>query len=89
MIPTSEKEILRDKIDIFKMDIEGMEYEVIRNAGTSIRNVKNWIIEVHPRKDHRIEEIVKTLQQNGYLLEINKDQSSLGQGLTVISAVLK
>lgn len=83
------QEILKDKIDIFKMDIEGMEYEVIRNAGPLIRNVQNWIIEVHPRKDHRIEEIVKTLQQNGFKLEINKDESNLGEGLTVISAVLK
>lgn len=83
------QEILHDKIDIFKMDIEGMEYEVIRNAGPLLRNVKNWIIEVHPRKDHRIEEIQKTLLQNGYAIEVNKDKSSLGEGLTVISAVLK
>jgi FkbM family methyltransferase len=83
------QEIMHDKIDIFKMDIEGMEYEVIRNAGPLIRNVKNWIIEVHPRKDHRIEEIQKTLQQNGFIIEVNKDQSNLGQGLTVITAVLK
>jgi FkbM family methyltransferase len=83
------QEILHDKIDIFKMDIEGMEYEVIRNAGPLIRNVKNWIIEVHPRKDHRIEEIQKTLVQNGFKIEVNKDESSLGQGLTVITAVLK
>ena len=82
-------EILRDKIDLFKMDIEGMEYEVIRNAGPQIRNVANWMIEVHPRKDHRIEEIQKILSQNGYKLEINQDKSSLGEGLTVITAVLK
>lgn len=83
------QEVLHDKIDIFKMDIEGMEYEVIRNAGTLIRNVKNWVIEVHPRKDHRIEEIQKILIQNGFKIEVNKDQSSLGEGLTVISAVIK
>jgi FkbM family methyltransferase len=83
------QEILSEKIDLFKMDIEGMEYEVIRNAGSNIRNVKHWIIEVHPRKDHRIEEIQKILIQNGYKLEINKDESNLGKGLTVISAVLK
>ena len=83
------QEILHDKIDIFKMDIEGMEYEVIRNAGPLLRNVKNWVIEVHPRKDHRIEEIQKILLQNGFKIEVNKDQSSLGEGLTVISAVLK
>lgn len=83
------QEILQDKIDIFKMDIEGMEYEVIRNGGPQIRNVKNWIIEVHPRKDHRALEIQKTLLQNGYAIEINRDKTSLGKGLITIKAVLK
>jgi FkbM family methyltransferase len=83
------QEILHDKIDIFKMDVEGMEYEIIRNSGPQIRNVKNWMIEVHPRKDHRIEEIEKTMTQNGYKLEVTKDKSSLGEGLTRVTAVLK
>jgi FkbM family methyltransferase len=83
------QELLEQKIDIMKMDIEGMEYEVIRNMGLNIRNIKNLMIEVHPRKDHRIEEIQKILIQNGFKLEINKDRSSLGEGLTKITAVLK
>lgn len=83
------QEILQEKIDIFKMDIEGMEYEVIRNGGPQIRNVKNWIIEVHPRKDHRALEIQKTLLQNGFKIEINKDKTSVGRGLITIKAVLK
>ena len=83
------QEIIRQKIDIMKMDIEGMEYEVIRNMGPNIRNIKNMLIEVHPRKDHRIEEIEKILTQNGFRLEINKDESNLGRGLTKIVAVLK
>ena len=83
------QEILRNKIDIFKMDIEGMEYEVIRNAGPVISNVKNWIIEVHPRKDHRALEIQKTLLQNGFKIEISKDKTNVGKGLMTIKAVLK
>lgn len=83
------QELLNEKIDILKMDIEGMEYEVIRNMGPNIRNVKNMLIEVHPRKDHRIEEIQKILTQNGFKLEINPDTSNLGKGLTKIVAVLK
>jgi len=83
------QDLLNEKIDLLKMDIEGMEYEVIRNMGSSIRNIANMIIEVHPRKDHRIEEIQKTLVQNGFKLEINRDESSLGKGLTRITAVLK
>jgi FkbM family methyltransferase len=83
------QELLQEKIDVLKMDIEGMEYEVIRNMGPNIKNVKNMLIEVHPRKDHRIEEIQKILVQNGFKLEINPDESNLGKGLTKIIAVLK
>lgn len=83
------QEILQEKIDIFKMDVEGMEYEIIRNAGASISNVKNWLMEVHPRKDHRREEIEKILKQNRYHVEVNKDESSLGEGLVHLHAVLK
>jgi len=83
------QEILHDKIDIFKMDIEGMEYEVIRNMGSAIRQVKQFIIEAHPRKDHRIDEIKKTLVQNGYKLEVHDDPNSLGKGLVKIYGVLK
>ncbi|MEI8232613.1 MAG: FkbM family methyltransferase, partial [bacterium] len=78
-----------EKIDLLKMDIEGMEYEIVRNMGPKIRNIANMIIEVHPRKDHRIEEIQRTLVQNGFRVEINQDKSSLGKGLTTITAVLK
>jgi len=83
------KEILKEKIDILKIDIEGMEYEVIRNMGSTIKMVTNMMIEVHPRKGNRIEEINKILQQNGFVLEVREDQSSLGQGLTKITAMLK
>lgn len=83
------RELLREKIDLIKMDIEGMEYEVIRNAGELLRNGKNWIIEVHPRKDHRIAEIEKIFLQNGFRVIIDEDKSSLGKGLTTLTAVLK
>lgn len=83
------QEILHDKIDLLKMDIEGMEYEVIRNAPPQLRNVKNILMEVHPRKDHRVEEIEKILLQNGFKIEIHKDKSSLGEGLARLTAVLK
>lgn len=83
------QEILHDKIDLFKMDVEGMEYEIIRNAPPLIKNVKNFLMEIHPRKDHRVEEIEKILIQNRFKVEIEKDKSSLGEGLARLSAVLK
>jgi len=82
-------EILQEKIDIFKMDVEGMEYELLRNAKHLIQNVSNWIVESHPRSGHRVEEMIKIFEQNGYKVEQHKDQSSLGVGLSQIVAVLK
>lgn len=83
------QEILHDEVDILKMDIEGMEYEIVRNMGTSMHNAKMIMMEVHPRKGHRITEIQKILTQGGYKLEMREDHSSLGRGLTKIIAVLK
>ena len=83
------QEILSQPIDLLKMDIEGMEYEVVRNMGPNIRNIKNMIVEVHPRKDHRVQEIEKILAQNGFRVETSQDKSNLGRGLLTITAVLK
>ena len=83
------QEIIEQPVDLLKMDIEGMEYEVIRNMGARIRNVKKMIVEVHPRKGHRMEEIKKILLQNGFALEIREDKSNLGRGLAKVWAMLK
>lgn len=83
------QEILSEPVDLLKMDIEGMEYEVVRNMGPKIRNVKMMVIEVHPRKEHRAEEIKKILLQNGFELSIREDKSNLGRGLTKIWAAGK
>jgi FkbM family methyltransferase len=83
------QEIINKHVDLLKMDIEGMEYEVVRNMGPKIRNIDRMVIEVHPRKDHRAEEIKKILMQNGFEIEIREDKSNLGKGLSKIWAVLK
>ncbi len=82
-------EVIQEEIDLFKMDTEGMEYELIRAAKPLLRNVKNWIIETHPRSGNRTEEIVKTLHSFGYSVDQFEDKSSLGGGLSQILAVLK
>lgn len=77
---------LNEPVDLLKMDIEGMEYEVIRTAADKLRNVKQMIVEVHPRKDHRIAEIEKILTMVGFKYEKTEDQNRLGKGLVVIKA---
>lgn len=83
------REVINGRVDLLKMDIEGMEYEVIRNMGAKIRSIGRMIIEVHPRKDHRAEEIKKILLQNGFEIKVCEDKSNLGRGLAKIWAVLK
>ncbi|MFH1244249.1 MAG: FkbM family methyltransferase [bacterium] len=82
-------EVLNQRIDILKMDIEGMEYEVVRAAGIALRNAQHILIEVHPRAGHRLEEIEKILLQQGFRIGIHNDRSNLGKGLVQIHAVLK
>ncbi len=76
------REVLQGPIDLVKMDIEGMEYEVIEGADWS--NVKNLIVEVHPRKGKRIEEIEKKLRSANFALERRADESRYGDGLVML-----
>lgn len=77
-------EILEVGADLVKMDIEGMEYEVVTNANW--RGVKNVILEVHPRDGKRIGEIEKYLVDQGYKLQKRLDESKYGMGLCTIVA---
>lgn len=82
-------ELLDQPVDLLKLDVEGMEYELIRSAKAKLRNVKHLIIEVHPRRDHRQAEIEKILSELGFRFEVDIDTDRLGQGLAQISAVLQ
>ncbi len=82
-------DMLNQKIDLLKLDIEGMEYEVVRAAGEKIRAAKQIIIEVHPRQGNRLLDIEKNLIKYGFELETTRDESQIGKGLVVIRAVLK
>lgn len=80
-------EILGGPVDLLKMDIEGMEYEVLKAAGESLRQAKQIIVEVHPREGHRIGEIVKMLNQWRFNYETIDDKTRWGKGLTLVKAV--
>ncbi|TXH00113.1 MAG: hypothetical protein E6P95_04235 [Candidatus Moraniibacteriota bacterium] len=78
------EEILADGADLVKMDIEGMEYEVVTHGRWN--NVHNLIMEVHPRDGKRIGEIEKYLIDQGLKLEKRMDESKYGVGLCTIVA---
>lgn len=77
---------LTHPVDFLKMDIEGMEYEVIKTAGERLRHVKHIVIEVHPRSDRRMAEIEKVLQSAGFVIEKEVDTDRLGKGLVLLKA---
>lgn len=75
-------ELLQKGVDLVKMDIEGMEYEVVASVEWS--RVGAVIVEVHPREGKRIEMIEKKLSQAGLQLERREDGSRYGTGLVML-----
>lgn len=55
-------------VDLLKLDIEGAEYDVIRDCDEVLANVKNIIIEVHKFQDHNgsLGDILNVLEKNRF-----------------------
>lgn len=77
-------EVIDEGADLVKMDIEGMEYEVIGHGNW--QRVGTLILEVHPRDGRRIGIIEKYLRDQGYKVEKRADESKYGLGLWTIVA---
>ena len=56
------------KVDLLKIDIEGAEYEVIKDCRRELDDVKNIFIEYHSwnNSSQRLSEILKILEENSY-----------------------
>lgn len=56
------------KIDLLKIDIEGAEYEVMKDCSSSLQKVKNIIIEYHSyvNGDQKLSEILEILEKNNF-----------------------
>ncbi len=53
------------KVDFVKMDIEGSEFEVVRNCGDFLDRFRaRWVIEVHNR--NRVTELTRVFEAKGY-----------------------
>jgi|APSaa5957512622_1039677.scaffolds.fasta_scaffold81946_2 FkbM family methyltransferase len=61
------------KIDLLKIDIEGAEYEVIKDCEKSLDNVKNIFIEYHSwnNSPQKLSEILSVLEKNNFRYFIN------------------
>lgn len=76
--------VLTGAIDLLKMDVEGMEYELLTHA--NLRDVGHLLVEVHPRKGKRAIDIVRKLEQDGFDVTQENDESRYGSGLIFLTA---
>jgi FkbM family methyltransferase len=72
-------------IDLLKIDIEGGEYEIIKNIDPSLfNNINNLLIECHFFEEDYLEKynaLIKKLSDNGYEVEeYTKDQATIYKG---------
>ena len=65
---TRLKDLLDHKIDFLKLDIEGAEYEVLKDCAQNLQNVQNMFLEFHGyfKKNNELTEIFQLLQNNGF-----------------------
>lgn len=71
---TRLKDMLDKKVDFLKIDIEGAEYEVLKDCGDSLKMVDYLFIEFHGffNKMHELTEILKLVQDNGFAYYIKE-----------------
>ena len=62
------KKLLVENVDFLKIDIEGAEYEVIKDIDSSLSFVKNIFIEYHSKcnQEQHLGEILTILKKNGF-----------------------
>jgi FkbM family methyltransferase len=76
---TSLKKYLMDKkVDFLKIDIEGAEYEVIKDCENELKNIDNIFIEYHsmPGKGQNLHEILEIVQKAGFKYHIKEAYTS-------------
>jgi FkbM family methyltransferase len=71
------KDLLIEPIDFLKLDIEGAEYDVIKDCESQLFNVKNIFIEYHGYYDTlaNLNEILKILIDNSFIYYIKEGLS--------------
>lgn len=75
------KDYLNKKVDFLKMDIEGAEYEVLKDISGSLENINKMFIEYHGTFEQNIEllEILDLVSKAGFKFYIKEAASILDQ----------
>lgn len=58
--------LIKNKVNLLKLDIEGAEEEVLMSLGNRLNMVEHILFEYHPRKDKTPEKIVGNLLNYGF-----------------------
>lgn len=68
------KDFLNDKIDFLKIDIEGPEFDILKDCGESLKNVENIFVEYHSfsNNSQMIGEMLIILKSAGFKLYIKE-----------------
>lgn len=74
-------DLLIEDIDFLKIDIEGAEYEVIKDCSTNLKNVKNLFIEYHGNYNemYKLNEILNILLEQNFKYYIKEAGSIYNQ----------
>lgn len=67
------KDYLKESVDFLKVDIEGAEYDVIKDCEAELNNVKNLFIEYHQylNNKQRLHDILEILEKLNFEYHIN------------------
>ncbi len=70
---------INKRVDILKIDTEGTEYEIIKelDEGGSFSKIENLLVEYHPSKNSKLQNLVKILRKNGYDISYRQDGREL------------
>mgnify|MGYP003625962069 CR=1 FL=1 len=62
------KKLLVEQVDFLKIDIEGAEYDILRDIDASLKYVKNIFVEYHStcNNEQHLGEILNILKKNGF-----------------------
>jgi FkbM family methyltransferase len=68
-----------ETIDFLKMDIEGAEWDVIRDCRTNLHKVKNLFLEYHGRVDEvsKLNELLNIVQEAGFMVYVRNAADNL------------
>jgi FkbM family methyltransferase len=80
-------------IDLLKIDIEGAELSILKEALQFLNQVKNMIIEHHPIKANSLSDLLELLQNAGFAITLWKDGKEItpkrARGLVYVQATKK